>query len=166
MKDKQEFYTVRGYELLDQDKRLLTSAMEDYLEMIYRNNLQEGYTRVNHLSELLNVRPSSATKMVQKLANMGLLDYKRYGIILLTDKGKKIGKFLLERHIIIEKFLRTIDVNENILAQTELIEHNISRDTLNCIDILNNFFERYPEILEKFLDYRNNELNKEALQGD
>ena len=51
MKDKQEFYTVRGYELLDQDKRLLTSAMEDYLEMIYRNNLQEGYTRINALSD-------------------------------------------------------------------------------------------------------------------
>ena len=48
---------------------------------------------------------------------MGLLDYKRYGIILLTDEGKKIGKFLLERHIIIERFLRTIDVNGNILAR-------------------------------------------------
>jgi DtxR family Mn-dependent transcriptional regulator len=164
VKDKQEFYTVRGYELLDQDKRLLTSAMEDYLEMIYRNNLQEGYTRINALSELLNVRPPSTTKMVQKLTDMGLLDYKRYGIILLTDEGKKIGKFLLERHIIIERFLRTIDVNENILAQTELIEHNISRDTLNCIDILNNFFERYPEMLEKFIDYKNKKKKEDTTQ--
>lgn len=164
MNDKQEFYTVRGYELLDQDKRLLTSAMEDYLEMIYRNSLQEEYTRINTLSELLNVRPSSATKMVQKLTEMSLLYYKRYGIILLTDKGKKIGEFLLKRHNIIEKFLRTIEVNENILLQTELIEHNISRDALNCIDILNNFFEKYPEILEKFIHYKNDEINKEITQ--
>jgi len=159
LKNKQEFYTVRGYELLDHGKRLLTPAMEDYLEMIYRNSLQEGYTRINILSELLNVRPSSTTKMVQKLADMGLLDYKRYGIILLTDKGKKIGEFLLQRHNIIEKFLQTIGVNENILVQTELIEHNISSDALNCIDIFNNFFEKYPEILEKFIHYKNNEMN-------
>ena len=150
---------MRGYELLDHGKRLLTPAMEDYLEMIYRNSLQEGYTRINILSELLNVRPSSTTKMVQKLADMGLLDYKRYGIILLTDKGKKIGEFLLQRHNIIEKFLQTIGVNENILVQTELIEHNISSDALNCIDIFNNFFEKYPEILEKFIHYKNNEMN-------
>jgi len=27
------FHTVRGYQLMEQDHRLLTSAMEDYLEM-------------------------------------------------------------------------------------------------------------------------------------
>lgn len=154
MRNEREFYTVRGYELLDQDKKLLTSAMEDYLEMIYRDSMQEKYTRINTLSELLNVRPSSATKMVQKLTDMGLLDYKKYGIILLTDEGKKIGEFLLKRHNVIEKFLQTIGVNKNVLIQTELIEHNIDIDTLNCIDILNNFFERYPDILEKFIVYK------------
>ena len=33
-----QFHTVRGYQLLEQNKSVLTSAMEDYLEMIYRNN--------------------------------------------------------------------------------------------------------------------------------
>ena len=63
------FHTVRGYQLLEQNKRLLTSAMEDYLEMICRNSLQDGYIRINKLAELLNVKASSASKMVQKLGD-------------------------------------------------------------------------------------------------
>ncbi|GAE87129.1 iron-dependent transcriptional repressor [Acetivibrio straminisolvens JCM 21531] len=37
-----EFHTVRGYQLIEQEKKLLTSAMEDYLEMIFRNIGNEG----------------------------------------------------------------------------------------------------------------------------
>jgi len=150
----QEFHTVRGYQLINQDKKLLTPAMEDYLEMIYRNSLQEGYMRINTLSELLNVKPSSATKMVQKLTELELLDYKKYGIIFLTDKGKEVGQFLLNRHNIIEKFLQTIGISENILVETELIEHNVGDKTLQNIDILNTFFQQNPDTFEKFKDYQ------------
>jgi len=34
--ENSEFHTVRGYQLIEQEKKLLTSAMEDYLEMIFR----------------------------------------------------------------------------------------------------------------------------------
>jgi hypothetical protein len=43
----QEFHTVRGYQLLEQHRKILTPAMEDYLEMIYRNSLVKGYIRIN-----------------------------------------------------------------------------------------------------------------------
>lgn len=86
MEETSKFHTVRGYQLLMQNKNLLTSSMEDYLEMIYRNSLTEGYVRINTISELLNVAAPSATKMVQKLSKLGLLQYKKYGIILLTGQ--------------------------------------------------------------------------------
>lgn len=157
-----EFHTVRGYQLLKQDDKLMTSAMEDYLEMIYRNIQEEGYMRINNLAELLNVKPSSATKMVQKLTGLGFLDYKKYGIIFLTESGRKCGKFLLARHNILEKFLKVIGINENLLIETELIEHNISNNTLNNIDQLINFFEANPEILKCFERFKkeNNSLIK------
>ncbi|HOJ10941.1 MAG TPA: iron dependent repressor, metal binding and dimerization domain protein [Clostridiales bacterium] len=154
MKKEREFHTVRGYQLLGQNKTLLTSALEDYLEMIYRNDQGEGYIRINMIAELLNVRSSSATKMVQKLASMGLLNYEKYGIISLTKKGKEIGEFLLKRHNIIEKFLKTIGVSEKLLVETELIEHNVSLNTLNNISILNSFFEDNPDIFEIFIQYK------------
>lgn len=151
---KNDFHTVRGYQLLTQDDKLLTSAMEDYLEMIYRNIRKDGYMRINTLAELLNVKPSSATKMVQKLTQLELLDYQKYGIILLTKQGEKYGKFLLTRHNIIEKFLRILGISDNLLVETELIEHNISANTLRNINQLNHFLEKNPEIVEEFEKFK------------
>jgi Mn-dependent DtxR family transcriptional regulator len=148
-----EFHTVRGYQLLEQNKKLLTSAMEDYLEMIYRNSLKEGYMRINTLSELLNVAAPSATKMVQKLGALGMLDYKKYGIIFLTENGKEIGSFLLQRHNIIELFLRNLGVEESVLTETELVEHNISAETLQKIDAYNKFLEQNPDIVNKYKQF-------------
>lgn len=153
MNDK-EFHTVRGYQLLKKNNRMLTSAMEDYLEMIYRNSLQEGYIRINRLAELLNVKASSASKMVQKLGKLGMLDYEKYGIIILTEAGKEVGKFLLSRHNIIERFLETIGIDENLLIETELIEHNISLNTLNNLKILNEFFGKNPQIINRFEEFK------------
>ncbi|MEL7567048.1 MAG: iron dependent repressor, metal binding and dimerization domain protein [Dehalobacterium sp.] len=160
MDKSQEFHTVRGYQLLDQDKKLLTSAMEDYLEMIYRNILSEGYMRINTLSQLLNVRPSSTTKMVQKLTRLGLLKYEKYGVILMTDKGRDIGAFLLKRHDTIETFLKTIGITDNILVETELIEHNVSSDTLKCIEMLNTFFISHEDLLNQFEKFKEENFNE------
>ena len=90
---RNEFRTVRGYELLNQNKKQLTSAMEDYLEMIYRNIGQEGYMRINTLSELLNVKPSSATRMVQKLKELGLIRYENTGLYFYPKREKNTGNF-------------------------------------------------------------------------
>ena len=149
-----EFHTVRGYEILDKGKKLLTNSMEDYLEMIYRTSIEEGYTRINLLAEALNVQASSVTKMVQKLNKLGLIKYEKYGIIQLTDDGREIGIFLMKRHRTIEDFLRLIGLEENILLNTELIEHNVTSDALYKIEMLNSFFQNYPEVLEKYEEYR------------
>lgn len=149
-----DFHTVRGYEILGKGKKLLTNSMEDYLEMIYRSSRKEGYIRINTLAEALNVQAPSASKMVQKLTKLGLLKYEKYGIIQLTEDGEKIGRFLLNRHRIIEEFLKTIGVEENILLNTELIEHNVTTGALSKIEMLNDFFRSNPEILEKFNEYR------------
>ncbi len=154
MNENSEFHTVRGYQLLEQEKRVLTSAMEDYLEMIYRNSLEVGYLRINALSEMLNVHPSSSTKMVRKLVNAGMVDYQKYGIIFLTEKGKKVGKFLYNRHAIIETFLKAIGTSENALVETELIEHNISPQTLLNISLFNSFIKENPDVAEKFEKFK------------
>lgn len=153
-KDK-HFYTVRGYEILKKDKSPLTNSMEDYLEMIYRNSLILGYTRINELSKSLNIRPSSATKMVQKLSQIGFVQYEKYGIIKLTQKGEIMGKFLLKRHSIIESFLIDIGVEKDILVNIELIEHSVTRETLEKIELLNTFLKQNKDIKEKFQKFCN-----------
>ena len=145
-----EFHTVRGYQLIRQNKMLLTSAMEDYLEMIFRTTEGGGYLRINELAEKLNVKAPSATKMVQKMGQLGLIKYKKYGIIELSELGIELGSYLLHRHRIIEQFLRTIGIRENLLIETELIEHNISSNTLEHLEILNMFILSNPDVQEKF----------------
>lgn len=154
-----EFHTVRGYELKN-NKKEITPAMEDYLEMIYRNSLESNYIRINQLSKLLNVRNSSVSKMVQKLGKLKLLNYEKYGIITLTSKGKKTGAFLLERHITIEKFLKLLGCNKNILVQTELMEHIIDIETVNKVKKLISFFEENEDIYDRYINFLNNIDNK------
>lgn len=153
--DKEKFHTVRGYQLLEQNKKLLTPAMEDYLEMIYRNSLIEEYIRVNTLSELLNVQAPSATKMVQKLNELGLIHYKKYGIIFLTDNGREIGQYLLDRHNVLEKFLQILASGDSPLIETELIEHSVSPETLDNIKVFIEFLECNLDIFKRFEDFKN-----------
>ena len=55
------FYTMKGYELAADAQ--ITTAMEDYLEMICRLEEEEaGPVRIRALSQKLHVKPSSAGK--------------------------------------------------------------------------------------------------------
>ena len=154
MKQKGNFRTARGYQLLLQGKRALTPSMEDYLEMIYRNCQTEGYTRMNILASSLNVQTSSASRMVQKLTALGLLNFERYGLIRLTESGKDLGKFLYERHRIIEEFLTLLGATESLLTETEMIEHSVSLATLERIAVLTDFFQTRPETYRLFQNHR------------
>lgn len=154
MNDK--FYTVRGYEMKNYNKNTLTSSMEDYLEMIYRSSLNKPYIRINVLAQLLNVKDSSTTKMVQKLGELGFVNYEKYGIITLTEKGIQLGKLLLNRHTVLEQFLSFIGCTEDALKQTELIEHNINWETLKNIQILYDFINENKDIFVKYDNYKKN----------
>jgi Mn-dependent DtxR family transcriptional regulator len=153
VRDDKEFYTVRGYALLRQDENVLTPSMEDYLEMAFRLGKDKGYTRMGDLAEALHVQPPSASKMVQKLADMGYLNYEKYGVVEFTDLGRETGEYLLKRHETIEKFLMMIGVRQNILEDTEKMEHNISDETYQMMIIFLQFMQQnihWQEMYKKF----------------
>ena len=135
---EKEFFTVRGYQLLEQNKNSLTASLEDYLEMIYRCIQKNEYVRVNTLAKNLNVKPSSASKMIGKLAELGFIEYQKYGIIKLTPYGRDIGEYLMWRHKTIENFLMlaTGNAEDRVFVETELIEHLLSKETVECLEIL------------------------------
>ncbi|MGG1313603.1 MULTISPECIES: transcriptional regulator MntR [Cohnella] len=120
-----------------------TPSMEDYLERIYRLIDEKGYARVSDIAEGLDVHPSSVTKMIQKLDKDNYLIYEKYRGLVLTSKGKKIGKRLVDRHHLLESFLQTIGVQEeNIYRDVEGIEHHLSWDSITCIETLVEYFRR------------------------
>lgn len=156
--EKDEFRTFRGYALARGEKSL-TPSMEDYLEMICRLSDEDGFTRTSDLARFLNVKPSSVTSMILRLYERGLLHYERYGAIVLTSMGQKVGSFLLKRHLMLEKFLLYIGVSENLLENVERIEHNLTSDATQCLSLLVEFMEKNPAWMEQLTEYRR--LNEE-----
>lgn len=154
MGEGNKFHTVRGYEILAKNKNLLTPSMEDYLEMIYRISESSGNVRIKILADKLNVRDSSVTKMVQKIAAIGLLEYEKYGVITLTKDGIEVGEYLLHRHETVERFLKLISKEETLLMDIEMIEHNLSPIIIEDLCVLNRFFEINSECKVKYDEFK------------
>ncbi|PZD93419.1 transcriptional regulator MntR [Paenibacillus sambharensis] len=138
-----------------------TPSMEDYLERIYKLIDEKGYARVSDIAEGLEVHPSSVTKMIQKLDKDNYLIYEKYRGLVLTSKGKKMGKRLVDRHQLLESFLEMIGVpGETIYKDVEGIEHHLSWDSITCIETLVEYFNRDKNRLEELAAIRN-ELDSE-----
>ena len=119
-----------------------TPSMEDYIEQIFILIEQKGYARVVDIAEALSVHPSSVTKMVQKLDKDQFVVYEKYRGLVLTPKGYKTGKRLVDRHELLEQLLKVIGVKEeNIYNDVEGIEHHLSWDAIDRIGDLVQFFE-------------------------
>ncbi|KGE17990.1 transcriptional regulator MntR [Paenibacillus wynnii] len=130
-----------------------TPSMEDYLERIYKLIDEKGYARVSDIAEGLEVHPSSVTKMIQKLDKDEYLIYEKYRGLVLTTKGKKVGKRLVDRHQLLEEFLGLIGVQqENIYRDVEGIEHHLSWDSITRIETLVEYFRRDEARLQTLYD--------------
>ncbi|MFM1653049.1 transcriptional regulator MntR [Brevibacillus sp. B_LB10_24] len=139
-----------------------TPSMEDYLEKIYNLIEEKGYARVSDIAEALEVHPSSVTKMVQKLDKDKYLVYEKYRGLVLTQKGKKIGKRLVDRHTLLEDFLRMIGVDEeHIYKDVEGIEHHLSWESITCIEYLVQYFHMDSERSEELKRIRLEDEAKE-----
>ncbi len=140
-----------------------TPSMEDYLERIYLLIEEKGYARVSDIADALQVHPSSVTKMVQKLDSQQYLVYEKYRGLVLTVKGKKIGKRLVYRHELLEEFMRIIGVNEDgIYQDVEGIEHHLSWDAIDRIGDLVQYFEEDQNRIDDLrrVQKKNDELNQ------
>jgi len=133
MAENSGFYTLKGYAL--QEGNAVTSSMEDYLEMIYRIHSTGEPVRVGAVAEMLNVKPSSATKMIANLKNQDLVISEKYGYIQLTAAGIELGQYLVLRHDTLHRLLCCINKSTNELEQVEKIEHFINEETVGNISL-------------------------------
>ena len=129
---EEEFRTLTGYR--DAEKKQITSAMEDYLEMIFRMAGEGVPIRVGDLARRLHVSPPSATKMIANLAECGCVDAARYGYVTLTEYGQSVGDYLMKRHDTVHRFFCTLNGTESELEQTEKVEHFILPRTLIAME--------------------------------
>lgn len=132
MADNSDFYTMKGYELNENTQ--ITPSMEDYLEMICRMLEHQDIVRINELADNLNVKPSSASKMVSNLKTLDLVVFEKYGYIKLTANGLAVGNYLLYRHDVLNQLLCLINHSDNETEQVEKIEHFLNEKTIRNIE--------------------------------
>lgn len=111
-----------------QTAKLITPAHEDYLKAIYA--LSRGGEEVTNsaLAHHLGVTPASATNMVKKLADLGLVTYERYQNLALTGDGEKVALEVLRHHRLLELYLHD-KLNlpwDQVHAEAERLEHVLS----------------------------------------
>ncbi len=87
---------------------VLSEQMEEYLETIYRLELDGGIARTGEIATHLNVAPPSVTDMIQKLEKAGMVDYEPYKGVALTEAGRAIAKKQLQRHRVMQAFLQEV----------------------------------------------------------
>src|SRR3954465_10144069 len=109
----------------------VTSAVEDYAKAIYALETR-GETAVSTtaLADRLAVSAASASSMVKKLAEMGLVEHEPYRGVRLTPQGVKVALEVLRHHRLLEVYLaRELGVPwDRVHDEAEVLEHVLSEE--------------------------------------
>src|SRR5881396_1144664 len=132
-----------------------TQSAEDYLERIHELIEEKGYARVVDIASSLKVKQASVTSMVQKLGELGYLNYEKYRGLILTPKGLEVACRIQERHETPSRFFSLFGLDAKTQKHDiEGIEHHLSTATVEILADLASFFENHPETLQRFLKTR------------
>src|SRR5439155_5874118 len=132
-----------------------SQSAEDYLERIHELIEEKGYARVVDIASSLRVKQASVTSMVQKLGELGYLNYEKYRGLILTEKGKRVACGIQKRHETLSRFFSLFRLDPGTQQEDiEGIEHHLSADTVQILADLAHFFENNPETLKQFLKSR------------
>lgn len=117
-----------------------TPATEDYLRTIYELATPGGWVSTSQIAAALEVRPSSVTGMIQKLAaaEPALLEYHKHHGVALTPEGRQAALGVLRHHRLLEAFLHDIlgFSWDTVHAEADRLEHVISDEFERRVDAL------------------------------
>lgn len=110
-------------------------SVGDFLKAVYM--LQQDMERVstNALAETLAISPPSVTDMARRMVSAGLVDYRKYYGVLLTEDGERIALRVIRRHRLIELYLVTelgYALHE-VHEEAEVLEHAVSDRFVDAI---------------------------------
>lgn len=120
----------------------MTRSEENYLKTIFHLGGSEADPiSTNAIAEQMATKPSSVTDMAKKLADKGLVDYKRYQGVSLTDSGIKTALSIIRKHRLWEVFLvKRLDFTwDEVHEVAEQLEHIKSEKLIDKIDELLDF---------------------------
>src|SRR5262245_41336860 len=110
---------------------MFSSAVEDYAKAIYALQLRcDGAVSTTALAERLGVTPASASGMVRKLDEHGLVTHVPYKGVRLTEEGRRLALEVLRHHRLLELYLsESLGVPwDRVHEEAEVLEHVLSEE--------------------------------------
>jgi DtxR family Mn-dependent transcriptional regulator len=108
-----------------------TEAIEDYAKAIYAvSKEREGPVLNGEVATRLGVAPGTATSMLKKLDDIGLVEHVPYKGVTLTPAGEKVALEVIRHHRLIETYLsEALGMPDDLVhAEAEVLEHHISEE--------------------------------------
>jgi DtxR family transcriptional regulator, Mn-dependent transcriptional regulator len=106
-------------------------AIEDYAKAIYAiSQERDGLVLNGEVATRLDVTPATATSMLKRLAELGLVDYLPYKGVRLTPAGERVALEVIRHHRLIEAYLaEALGMPEDrVHEEAEVLEHYISEE--------------------------------------
>lgn len=112
----------------------IQESAENYLEAILIIRQRKGYVRsIDIVNELDFTKPSVSVAM-KNLRENGYISMDEKGYITLLEKGEAIAETMLERHVLLSKWLMRLGVSEETATRDACrIEHVISAESFEAI---------------------------------
>jgi DtxR family Mn-dependent transcriptional regulator len=104
-------------------------AAENYAKTIYElQSRGEGAVGTNAIAARLGVSPGSASAMIKRLADDGLVERTPYRGVVLTERGEEVALQVIRHHRLLELFLAEIlEVPwDRVHDEAEVLEHHLS----------------------------------------
>ena len=100
---------------------MATSAVEDYLKCIYREErclADGGLVPTGRIAAAMHVTPGTVTSMAKTLTEAGLVAYEPYNGVRLTDAGSDPTKFVIADAVRLE----LVQTDPDILVESGGVE--------------------------------------------
>lgn len=113
------------------------NTADQYLKAIYlAQQLEDGPASTGTLADLLEVSPASATEMVGKLEERGLVTHEKYKGTRLTDDGIRRAEDAIQTYCIIQRFLRNVLEVEDFRAEARTLSSVIDETVAERLDTI------------------------------
>lgn len=109
---------------------MFSPAVEDYAKAIYALQRGDGAVSTTALAERLGVTAASASGMVRKLDEHGLVTHVPYRGVRLTATGTRLALEVLRHHRLLELYLsESLGVPwDRVHEEAEVLEHVLSEE--------------------------------------
>ncbi len=117
---------------------MASQKTEDYLKAIYQcgQQVESAHVPSGAIAQQLDVTPSTATLMLQRLAEQGMVEYEAYRGVQLTARGLSVALNTIRCHRLVELFLvETLGLSWDVVhEEAERLEHTLSDELTDRID--------------------------------